>query len=69
MLLWPKGGEVSHAITCVSGATEIRHLLTYLRLCVLQLEKRFADPRDIEFAVDAANNIYLLQVSDGRDQF
>jgi len=29
----------------------------------LQLEKRFANPRDIEFAVDSSNVIHLLQVT------
>ena len=32
-------------------------------LLYMQLEKHFANPRDIEFAVSEDNVIYLLQVS------
>jgi len=47
------------------------YLLTYFdvfdyflyAMCYGQLEKHFGNPRDIEFAVDKDDMVYLLQVS------
>jgi len=38
-------------------------IIVHVFLLYMQLEKHFANPRDIEFAVSEDNVIYLLQVS------